>query len=231
MQMQQIGRWVMALWLMAMTALVHAENDPRQVVMDAVNRMTQRIDANRDALKKDPEKARQLVREELVGLVDFKRITRMVMGDYFNQASRDQKYHFLDVFKNSLIDTYASGVTLYEGQKIKTLPMQKGDRRGDYARVRMEMTTNTGKVVPIFYTLHLNDDQWQVINVYVNGLDLRDTYRAQFQQGMQQYNNDIDQVIAHWSADANIDTGIKDKDSPAPKGDKTTVDDGGHAQS
>lgn len=210
MRKQQLFSSAMALILVAMAALAQAQPDPRQVVIDAVDRMTSLIDAEREQLKDDPERARELVREELVGLVDFKRITRMVMGDYFGPSSKEQKYRFLDVFKNSLINTYASGITLYEGQQITTLPMQDGDLRGDYARVRMEIQTNTGKTVPIFYTLYSRDDQWKVINVYVNGLDLADTFKSQFAQGMQQYGS-IDQVIDNWSADANIDAGLEEE--------------------
>ena len=209
MRKQQFFSSAMALILLAMAVLAQAQSDPRQVVIDAVDRMTARIDADREQLKADPDLARELVREELVDLVDFKRITRMVMGDYFGSSSKEQKYRFLDVFKNSLINTYASGITLYEGQQITTLPMQDGDLRGDYARVRMEIQTNTGKTVPIFYTLFSRDDQWKVINVYVNGLDLADTFKSQFAQGMEQY-GDMDKVIDNWSADAKIDAGLKD---------------------
>jgi len=209
MRKQQFFSSAMALILLAMAVLAQAQSDPRQVVIDAVDRMTARIDADREQLKADPDLARELVREELVDLVDFKRITRMVMGDYFGSSSKEQKYRFLDVFKNSLINTYASGITLYEGQQITTLPMQDGDLRGDYARVRMEIQTNTGKTVPIFYTLFSRDDQWKVINVYVNGLDLADTFKSQFAQGMEQY-GDMDRVIDNWSADAKIDAGLKD---------------------
>ena len=93
-------------------------------------------------MNQEPEYARELVREELVPLVDFKRITRMVMGDYFNDASREQKYRFLDVFKNSLINTYASGVTMYQGQKIEVLPLREEDRKAlavisDYVQQRL----------------------------------------------------------------------------------------------
>ncbi|MEE3321749.1 MAG: ABC transporter substrate-binding protein [Pseudomonadota bacterium] len=207
MQRQFFYSAAMALVLMLMGSLAQAQSDPRQVVMDAVDRMTTRIDAEREQLKADPERARELVREELAGLVDFKRITRMVMGDYFGPSSKEQKYRFLEVFKNSLINTYASGITLYEGQQITTLPMQEGDLRGDYARVRMEIQTNTGKTIPIFYTLFSRDGQWKVINVYVNGLDLADTFKSQFAQGMEQY-GDMDKVIDNWTADANIDAGL-----------------------
>jgi len=211
MHLQRVIRIWLAMVLTAMASLAAAESDPRQVVMEAVERMTSRIEADREQLEADPDRAKELVREELGDLVDFKRITRMVMGDHFGPSSKEQKYRFLEVFKNSLINTYASGITLYEGQKITTLPMQEGDRKGDYARVRMEVKTNSGKTVPIYYTLFLRDDQWRVINVYVNGLDLRDTFQSQFAQGMQQY-NDIDKVIDNWSADAKIDAGIEDDD-------------------
>tara|TARA_R110001606_G_scaffold360158_9_gene512972 strand:- start:22273 stop:22923 length:651 start_codon:yes stop_codon:yes gene_type:complete len=190
---------MIAVLLMLSAGLAQAAQDPRELVQQTVERMTSRIDAERDKLNKDPAYAQQLVREELVDLVDFKRITRMVMGEYFDQASKEQKYRFLDIFKESLINTYASGVTLYEGQKIKVLPMREEDRKGNYARVRVEMNTNTGKTVPVFFTLFLDNDQWKVINVYVNGLDLRNVYQLQFAQSMQQY-GDLDKVIDNWSA-------------------------------
>ncbi|MFP1682400.1 phospholipid-binding protein MlaC [Alloalcanivorax sp. C16-1] len=190
---------VMALVLMAMAGLAQAAQDPRELVQDTLDRMTTLIDQNRDRLNKEPEYARQLVREELVPLVDFKRITRMVMGDYFDEASRDQKYRFLDVFKNSLINTYASGVTLYQGQKIEVLPMREEDRKGNYARVRVQGTTDDGKVIPVYFTLFQDGDQWKVVNVFVNGLDLRAVYQAQFAQSMQQY-GDLDKAIDNWSA-------------------------------
>ncbi|HAD45208.1 MAG TPA: toluene tolerance protein [Alcanivorax sp.] len=191
----------LALLMLVSAGFAQAAQDPRDLVQETVERMTSRIDAERERLEKDESYARELVREELVPLVDFKRITRMVMGEHFDQASRDQKYEFLEVFKNSLINTYASGVTLYQGQEIRVLPMREEDRKGNYARVRLEGTTNDGKVIPVFFTLFQSDDQWKVVNVYVNGLDLRDVYRAQFAQSMQQL-GDLDKVIDSWSAES-----------------------------
>ena len=191
----------LALLMLVSAGFAQAAQDPRDLVQETVERMTNRIDAERERLEKDESYARELVREELVPLVDFKRITRMVMGEHFDQASRDQKYEFLEVFKNSMINTYASGVTLYQGQEIRVLPMREEDRKGNYARVRLEGTTNDGKVIPVFFTLFQSDDQWKVVNVYVNGLDLRDVYRAQFAQSMQQL-GDLDKVIDSWSAES-----------------------------
>lgn len=191
---------MLAAGLMLVAGFAHADQGPRAMIENTVTRITQLIDQNREKLNQDPSYARELVRQELVPLVDFKRITRMVMGSYFNQATREQKYAFLDKFKNSLINTYASGVTLYQGQKINVLPMREEDRKGDYARVRVRLTTNDGRTVPIYFTLYQEDSQWKVINVYVNGLDLRDIYRRQFANAMERY-GDIQKVIEHWSSE------------------------------
>lgn len=196
---------VLAVCLLALASLAQAAQGPRELVQDTVERMTTLIDQNRERLNNEPGYARELVREELVPLVDFTRITRMVMGDYFDDASREQKYRFLEIFKNSLINTYASGVTLYQGQKIEVLPLRDEDLKGNYARVRVHGTTNDGKVIPVFFTLFQDGEEWKVINVFVNGLDLRAVYQAQFAQSMQQY-GDLDQAIDNWSAqNANVD--------------------------
>lgn len=172
---------------------------PRDVIVEAVGRMTQRINSERKRLETEPGYAAKLVKQELDGLVAFKRITRLVMGDWFSQASREQKYRFLDVFKQSMIDTYASGVTLYEGQKIKVLPLRDGDIKGKRAYVRMELNTNSGDVIPVAYTMIKDDNHWLVLNVVVNGLNLGKTFRAQFAQSAEKHQGNLDQVIDQWA--------------------------------
>eukprot|EP00747_Dinoflagellata_sp_TGD_P144298 gnl/TRDRNA2_/TRDRNA2_176475_c1_seq1.p2 gnl/TRDRNA2_/TRDRNA2_176475_c1~~gnl/TRDRNA2_/TRDRNA2_176475_c1_seq1.p2 ORF type:complete len:152 (-),score=18.53 gnl/TRDRNA2_/TRDRNA2_176475_c1_seq1:18-473(-) len=139
---KQLFSMMAAVLLLLAAGLAQAEQDPRKLVEQTVERMTKRIDAERQKLNNDPQYARELVREELGDLVDFKRITRVVMGDYFDQASREQKYRFLEVFENSLVNTYASGVTLYDGQKMKVLPLREEDRRGNYAAKRRKKIEN-----------------------------------------------------------------------------------------
>lgn len=198
-----------------------AENlSPRDTISQAVDRMTARLTAEHDRLAKDPAYASKLVSEELDGLVDFKRITRLVMGDWFAKASREQKYRFLDVFKQSLIDTYASGVTLYNGQKITVLPMRDGDIKGDRAFVRMEMSTSSGKQVPVSYTLIQNDGRWQVENLIVNGLNLGQTFRDQFAQSAATYQGDLDKVIDHWAEQLKANQGLEDATKAAEQAAK-----------
>jgi len=186
------------LFITAPALLADTPQSPRDVIESAVTRMTQAINEHREALKTNPGLASELVSDELEKLVAFKRITRLVMGKWFAQASNEQRNRFLDAFKQSLIDTYSSGITLYEGQNIEVLPLRDTDVRGDRANVRMQIATNSGKDVPISYTMIKQDNTWLVENVIVNGLNLGKTFRTQFEQSADNYGGDLDQVIEHW---------------------------------
>ena len=197
-----------ALMGVLMAIPVHASGqDPHGMLESAITRMTSRIDQERSKLEADDEYARQVVREELDGLIDFRRITQLVMGNYFAPSTREQKLRFLDVFRSSLINTYASGLTLYQGQQVRVLPAEEGDVSQGRARVRTELRTDSGRIVPVFFSLYQNGEgNWLVENVIVNGLNLGRTFRSQFEQSAEQYGGDLDLVIANWSAEIDMES-------------------------
>lgn len=206
---------LLALWL-ALPLAAHAQ-DPHRMIEDAIERITVRIDKEREQIKADETYARKVVEEEIADMVDFKRITRLVMADHFATASSEQKYRFLDVFREGLMNTYSSGLTLYEGQDIRVLPAEPGDVTDSRARVRTEIRTSAGKVVPVYFSLYRNaGGDWLVENVIVNGLNMGKTFRSQFDQAVQQYAGDLDQVIANWSSQLDV--------SPEGEGDVQTAE-------
>ncbi len=196
------GSGALFLLLSLCSPWLHAEEDsPDAVIRSTVERMISRIDAEREKLAEDAALARQIVDEEITPIVDFRRIARAVMAEHFSSASTEQKHRFLDTFRSGLLDTYASGITLYEGQQWEILPLTEGDVRGNRARVRMQVVTEGGEVIPIVYMLFHDQSQWRIDNVIVNGLNLGRVFRMQFAQAMQQYAGDVDQVIANWRGD------------------------------
>lgn len=199
------ARWMVSVMVLLLGVAAQAADGPRELIADRVNEITQRIENNREQLQQDEAFARTMVREEIGDLVDFKRITRLVMARHFSEASRDQKYRFLKTFRESLINTYASGLTMYKGQEIRVLPAEDGDIEEDNASVRMEIRTKEGEVIPIRYSLFRDDDgDWKVQNVIVNGLNLGKTFRSQFDQLVQEHGGDIDAVIDNWSTELDV---------------------------
>lgn len=198
-------QWFMAVVVMFGAVVAHAEQAPDEVVRTAVDKLVERIEAERERLEKDPRYAQKVVDDELDAMVDFRRITRAVMGEFFSQANREQRNQFLQQFRASLVNTYAAGITMYEGQSYRVLPLADGDVRGNRARVQMEFQTEDGKSLPIAYTMTQSDGQWKVDNVIVNNLNLGRIFQAQFAQDMAANNNDLDKVIANWSADLGLE--------------------------
>lgn len=176
----------MVLVLLALGAGVAvAQDSPHAMIEAAIERVTDRVEKERARLEKDPAYARQVVMEELGDMVDFKRITRLVMDRHFANASTEQRYRFLEVFRDSLISTYSSGLTLYDGQQIVVLPGAEGDVMGDRARVQTEIRTSEGRIIPVHFSLYRGGDgAWRVENVIVNGLNMGKTFRSQFEQAM-----------------------------------------------
>ena len=167
--------------ILALTALLLSlplsvqavEPEPHALIQRTVDRMTGRIEREREQLETDQDYARQVVDEELGALVDFRRITQLVMGRHFQNASLAHKKRFLATFRASLINTYATGITLYQGQQISVLPAQADDVQDGRARVRTELRTDTGEVIPVFFSLYRSrDGDWLVENVIVNGINL-----------------------------------------------------------
>lgn len=195
--------WRQATLILAVSAALvvpaQAAPAPDEVVRNAVERMTQRIDNERERLKEDAAYARRVINEELDALVDFRRVTRLVMGDHFQNASAEQRREFMRRFRTSLVQTFSTGITLYEGQPIRVLPLEEGDVRDNRARVQMEFGTESGRPMPIAYTMFLDGEQWKVDNLIVNGLNMGRVYRMQFDQAMRQHQGDIDKVIQGWT--------------------------------
>lgn len=205
MKKQAMLQWVLGVFLLLGMGVANAQQAPDEVIRVAVDKLVKRIDADRQRLESDPQYAQKVVDEELEEMVDFRRITRAVMGDYFSHASRDQRNKFLTQFRASLVNTYAAGITLYEGQSYRILPLADGDVRGNRARVQMEFEAEDGKILPIAYTMTLTDSQWKVDNVIVNNLNLGRIFQTQFAQDMAANDNNLDVVIANWSADLGLD--------------------------
>ena len=198
------------LLLLAAPALHAEQKNPDQVIRQAMKNITERVEKERKKVENDDGYARKVVEEELGDLVDFRRVTRAVMGEHFGQASREQRNEFMETFRKSLLDTYASGIALYEGQRWDVPSLDDGDIRGNRARVRMNFRTGDGNVVSVVYSMIDNNGDWQVENVIVNNLNLGQVFRSQFAQSVREHGGDLDKVISNWAGDMEDEDPLED---------------------
>ena len=133
--------------------------------------------------------------------VDFKFISRSVMGRFAKQATPEQRNLFIEKFRRGLVETYGRGLINYGNQKIHLLDrksLQDGQRR---LTVKQEIRSE-GDIFPLHYSMaRKKTGEWMVINVVINGINLGKTFRSQFAQAAQKSGGDLDTVIAEWTTE------------------------------
>ena len=192
-----------AVLLLALPLLATAaDSNPQAMVQDATNALLARIVKEKETLKKDPQALYRLVDENITPFMDIDGIARRVMGQYFRQATPAQQTEFARVFKQSLIRTYAKGLTAYENQKIVFKPYKPG-ADAKKAQVDVDVYGNGGQIYPVNFQLQQDKaGVWKVQNLILNGINLGLTFRNQFSSAVESSRGSIDKAIASWSPDA-----------------------------
>lgn len=184
-------------------AIINApEANPQVVVQKSIDALVARIVKERKVLQKSPAALTALVDQNITPFVDIPGIARGVMGQYFRQASPEQRDRFAATFKQSLIRTYANGLAGYNNQKIVVKPYTPGSDI-NRAQVDVEVTLESGTMVPVtFQMVRDGAGVWKARNLIINGLNLGLTFRKRFAEVVEQSAGNLDKAIVGWSPDA-----------------------------
>ncbi len=158
------------------------------------------IQTNEELYEQNKEQFIKNIDSIMDPVVDFRRIARNVMGKYYKQSSSAQREEFFQVFRSTLLTTYADTFVEFKDEKIKVLPPKTKPKKPNRSKVEVEIITAT-KVYPATYDMYLTKDgTWKIINIVVNGVNLGLTFRNQFYSLSEKRNANIDLVIQEWVA-------------------------------
>jgi phospholipid transport system substrate-binding protein len=97
-----------------------------------------------------------------------------------------------------LVETYGRGLINYGDQKIVLInrtPLKQGQK----TLVVQQEIRSSGNTYPLRYSMaRKKTGEWMVINMTISGINLREIFRNQFSQAVQQSSGDIDAVISGW---------------------------------
>ena len=156
------------------------------------------VRAKQGIYEENPEEFIKAISFALQPLVDFKRISRNVMGRYYKDASKEQIDKFNEVFTASLLETYSKTLAEFKDEKILVSSEVKKSPKGNREKVFLQIVTTT-KIYPAIYDMYLNQQgKWKLINIVINGVNLGVTFRNQFYSLMEKEGNNLDLVIEKW---------------------------------
>jgi phospholipid transport system substrate-binding protein len=158
----------------------------------------------------DPDRYYQQIGATLNPLVDYGTFARGVMGHVASkryietlpegerEAARANLPKFRDVLQNTLIKGYGKVFYNYAGS---TFAVKSSELlgSGDRASVTQKVIDPQGKHYELQYTLnHQAEQGWKIQNVIVDGINMGQSYRAQFEEALDLYKGSVGDVITHW---------------------------------
>ena len=127
------------------------------------------------AKKSKEEKIRAIIGE----IFDFTVLSRLTLGKNWKKFKPDQQKEFVGLYRTLLEDVYLGRILQYSDEKV------------DFAKETMLSETKAeihtkilakSAEIPINYRMVLQNGEWKVYDVVIEGVSMVKNYRSQFQQ-------------------------------------------------
>ena len=180
-----------------------AEENPYIYIDTNAQLMVKTLKNNKQLFTDDRDLFEDKIKEIFEPMIDFRLIAASVMGKkYYFKATKDERAEFIEIFKDSLLDTYAETLAQWEDQVIETIFVEY-DSEKTLKSIEVKQELNTGdSIYPILYKLRKTENGWAIINIIINGVNLGLTFRNQFRALADEHDENVTLTIKNWVSDA-----------------------------
>jgi len=180
----------------------YSEEDPYSFIDKNAQEMVEILTNESYLFEFDRSLYEQKIKDIFEPMIDFRRVAASVMGKkYYLLATKDERSQFVEIFKDSLLDTYAETLAQWGDSTITTkFPLEELEL---VKNVEVKQILDTGtSTYPISYKLRKSKDGWKIINIIINGVNLGLTFRNQFQALALTHDENISLTLENWVSDA-----------------------------
>jgi phospholipid transport system substrate-binding protein len=122
---------------------------------------------------------REVVREDLLPLLDLQYSARLILGKAGRGVTEEQLDAFSDAMSGVLVNRYSVGLLEFRSdEQVEVLPM-KGNSSEKLTRVRTRIRLEEGGFAPVDYAFHKTEQGWKAFDVTVEGISYVITFRNQ----------------------------------------------------
>lgn len=153
--------------------------DPTDYLENVAKTIIQVIEKNKKELKTDPQLSEKIIREYLLPEIDQNKFSKKVLkSKLWKSFTSEQQTSFKQGFIDQVINKYAKGLELYDGQSF-TFEKARISKKGN-ALVNSKMKLASSESLTISYYLSPEGDSWKIANIIVDGINMAKSYRNQF---------------------------------------------------
>ena len=169
-------------------------DDPVSLVEDVTVHIFEDVSNNLEHYTENPQALQELVRKDLIPLLDVQYAARLILGRAGRGLSEEKINEFSDSMSNLLVSRYSLSLLHFSSEvELQVLP-QRGDLNEKMTRVRTRVKLPTGGEAPVDYAFHKTPHGWKAFDVVIEGISYITTYRNQIMPDVQA--NGIDSVIS-----------------------------------
>lgn len=192
----------------SMTA-VATWQEASQEVEQTIEDMLVVIEKYRDQDPVDMEKLTADIELVVDRDVDFEYISKWVMGKYYRRAKPAERAKFAQVFKQTLIKTYAKSLLGFDIDKYSLVEAASKSPDDKKQIVSLDVSSKNGEIYSLVNYMVKRDEGWKLVNIIINGINLRITFKNQFADMMQRNKFKVGKVVDSW--EAQIDSPVETK--------------------
>lgn len=178
-------KWWMAVAMWLVSGVAMAGMTPDQLVKKTADDVIEVIKSDKDIQAGNQQKIFALAEEKILPNFDFEKVSRLVLGKNWTNATPEQKTAFQAEFKTLLLRTYATALSKYKNQVIEYKPFRM-EANAESATVKTAIQQPGGDPISVDYTLGKKSDDWKVYDIVIEGVSLVTNYRSQFAQEIRQ---------------------------------------------
>ena len=171
--------------------------DPTALVQATAQGMLDELSKHREEYRHDPAKVAALVDKFLMPHFDTETSARVVLGQFWRNATPDQRQRFIAAFTHSLIANYGESLIEFTADRLKIFPTRV-EAGATTASVRTEVRRQNGDRVSVNYSLRMTPQGWKAWDVVIDGISYVKSYREDF--GAQIEQQGLDKVIKRLEA-------------------------------
>ena len=151
--------------------------EPNELIKKTTEELLSDFTANRATYEADKGRLYDMVNRVAIPHFDVDRMTKIVLGKHYANATEEQRTQFTEQFKTLLVRTYSQALFQYSDEKISFVPAIP---YRDGMIVREEIEVGAAVPVRLEYFLSKKDSGWKVYDVRIDGISLVTTFRNSY---------------------------------------------------
>jgi len=129
-------------------------DDPVSLVIKTTNSIFTEVDKNFESYESNPATLQDLVRTDLIPLLDVHYSARLILGRAGRGIEKEKVDEFAEAMISLLVNRYSNGLLQFRSQEPVMVLPQRGDLNEKLTRVRTRVKRPTGGEAPIDYAFH-----------------------------------------------------------------------------